>query len=125
MHQHRRVRIHGGFGDTRRSFDMQRFEALAVALALYPDEIDNGIRVLDRSGDHFRVRHVTFDDLDLPHLAERLEIIRGFGPAHGHADSIPRFGQRLHGMAANKAGSAKDRDQGIFHRRPPSILELY
>ena len=45
--------------------------------------------------------------LDLPNIAERLQVAGLFGPPRRHPDAVAAFGQRPDDVPAQKAGTAK------------------
>ena len=96
-----------------RAFRLDGVEGLRAGLRQDADEIDGDIGPAHRGLDRGRVTQVGLNRVDLPDLAERLEVTGELGPAHRHADAVIAFAQRPHHGAAQKAGPAKNRHQGF------------
>jgi hypothetical protein len=99
-------------------------EGLRSALIQDSDHVDDrkgaGRRALERLGKP----HIGLHRHDLTGKAERLQMICKIGAAHRHAHPVAAAGERLHHVAADKAGTADhDHDPiGGVHPIPLSCL---
>ena len=69
-------------------------------------------RLHDRARDLIGIVHVALHQLDLADGPHRRQVVGEVGIAHRHADAITGLRQRAHGVAPDKARTAKNRDQG-------------
>ena len=90
---------------------LYRVELLPSALEQDADQIDHHVGVARSRLDRSRVAHIGLHCVDLADPAQRLEVAREFGPAHGNANAIAELGQRAHDVAAEESRAAEDGDQ--------------
>ena len=90
---------------------LYRFELLPSALEQDADKVDHHVGVARSRFYRSRVAHIGLHCVDLTDPAQRLEVAREFGPAHGNANAIAELGQRAHNVAAQKSRAAEDGDQ--------------
>jgi hypothetical protein len=102
-------------GHTRDAFgrlDVDGLELLPPRRREYPHEIDYGIRPAYCRNDGSLISYIGLKKGNLPYEAERLQMQREIGAAHGdlYAAACPRQG--LHHVAAQKARTAENGDDG-------------
>lgn len=83
---------------------------MADALEQDPDQVDDDRAVANRRLDGGRMTKIGLDRVNLADAAERLQLEGKVGAAHGGADAIAVPRKRPHHVAADKTGSAEDRD---------------
>ena len=98
-------------------------EALAAGLEQDADEVDHHVAAAHGGGHRRPVAHIGLHRMNLADPPERLQMAGKIGPAHRDPDAVFAFRQRAHDMAAEKAGPAENRDQGVgiglrSHRLP-------
>ena len=69
--------------------------------------------IAHRGLDRGRVAQIGLHGMDLPDLAERLQMAGQFRPPHRDPDAVIALGQRPDHVAAQKARSAENRDEGV------------
>ena len=88
-------------------------ELLRARLPQYADEIDGGFRIPQGMGDRIWIAQIGLHRMNLPDLAERLQMKREIGAAHGDPDPPAALRQGAHHMPADKARTAKDRHKPV------------
>ena len=69
--------------------------------------------VAHRGRNRSRVAQIGLHRMDLADLAERLQMPGQFRPPHRDADAVIALGQRPDDVAAEKARSSENRDEGV------------
>ena len=89
---------------------MDRIERLGAALVQNANQADNRIHALDCRLDLLLIADGTSDRRDLSDHAQGFQEGRLAGMAHGNPDGPALVCQVLNDVAADKAGTAKDRN---------------
>ena len=96
-----------------RALVLNRLERLSAALGENADQIDHDAGAVGSGLHRGRIAHVGLDGVNLADPAQRLQMPCQFRAADADADAIVPSGQFPDHMPAQKAGSSKDRDEGI------------
>ena len=105
--------------DFGRQFDMRAGELRAIGRATFAmqrgNEVDHAIGALDKTRELNRIEHVGFDHVD----GEQGEMAGVIAPPGGDAHVFAHFDQSIDEMAADKTGTADDRNGLMSHFRLP------
>ena len=111
------------FGEVQEEYDHLGGYALEAqarevlhGLGFEDDQIDGDVGIAHRRLYRGRIAQVGLHGVDLADPAERLQVARQFGAAHGHPDAEVALGQRADHVSPQKARSAKDGDEGFLVR---------
>ena len=113
-------RADGGRGlrDRAGALALHGVEGLRAALGQDADQIDHHVGVAHRGRDRGGVAQIGLHRMDLADPADRLQMAGQFRPAHRDPDAVIAPRQRADHVAAEKAGAAENRDEGVRMSRP-------
>ena len=90
------------------AIDVHGLEGLVAGLGQDADEVHRHLGVAQGRGERGRVAHVGLDGMDLPHAAERLEVVGEVRAAATGHDAEPGPGEGTHDVAPQESGGAED-----------------
>ena len=99
------------FGDGACAEILHIAKVLAAGLEQDADQVDHMVGALDGAVDRPAHAHIGLHRLDLPDIAERLQMAGKVGPPGRDADAIAAPGERAHHMPPDEAGAAENGDQ--------------
>ena len=116
-----------GFRHGLRAELMDGGEALPPAFVQDADEVDDVVGALDGALDRPAHAQIGLHRLDLPDIAERLEVAGEVGAAAGGADAVAAHGKGTYDVPADEARAAENDDQlwrfqNFGHGEAPAIL---
>lgn len=100
-----------GFRDRARAEILNHVEFLLPGLEQDRHEVDDGIGALDSPVNGPPVAQIRLNGLNLPDIAERLQMARQIGSPARDTHPIAPPGKRPDRMAADESRSAEDRDE--------------